>query len=197
MSAFHSPARPVLQLEPLRLGNVGQFEDLLGGDEFGGCFCAVWTAHGADWVARCSDPARPNLEVTRRRVAAGEHVGFVVSEDDAVVAWTGSGPKTRFPLLASKLGSRLSPLSPDVWSIGCVAVRARSRGVALPEQIVRAVADLAGAAGAKAVEAYPTRPWDEPRSYRGSHRMYERLGFREIGAERDGTTEVLLVRLDL
>lgn len=197
MSDPSPPAHRTLRLDPLGPGNLGAFEDLLGGPEFGGCFCAVWTAHGPDWVARCADPARPNLAVTRRRVVDREHVGFLVHDDGVLVAWTGAGPKAGFPLLASKLGSRLSPSPPDVWAIGCVAVRETHRGTGLSDRIVAAVVDRARAAGAAAVEAYPTRPWDEPRGYRGSHRMYERLGFREVGAERDGATEILLVRLDL
>jgi GNAT superfamily N-acetyltransferase len=162
----------MLHLERLTPNGIDIFAELLGGAEFGGCFCAVWTAHGPDWVRRCGDPARPNLEVARRRVDAGEHVGF----------------------LATKLGSRLSPADADIWSIGCIAVRQDRRGTALPQKIVAAVAELARNAGARALEAYPTRPWDEPRSYRGSHRMYEQLGFQERGAERDGATEILLMR---
>lgn len=187
----------MLHLERLTPNGIDVFTELLGGAEFGGCFCAVWTAHGPDWVQRCGDPARPNLEVTRRQVDAGEHVGFLVREGGDTVAWTGAGPKKGLPLLATKLGSRLSPADADIWSIGCIAVRQDRRGTALPQKIVAAVAELARNAGARALEAYPTRPWDEPRSYRGSHRMYEQLGFQERGAERDGATEILLMRLDL
>jgi hypothetical protein len=51
-----------VRLERLTIDRLGAFRDLLAGDEFGGCFCAVWTSFGDDWTARCADPARPNLE---------------------------------------------------------------------------------------------------------------------------------------
>ncbi len=184
-------------LEPLGPANLDAFANLLGGDDFGGCFCAVWTAHGDDWVARCRDPARPNLDVTRQRIAAGEHVGFLVRDAGVLVAWTGAGPKTGFPFLATRLGARRSPMTDDVWCIGCLAVTEARRGTGLAERIVQAVVHRARDAGARALEAYPVRPWDEPRSYRGHHRTYERLGFAEVAAEPDGESEILLVRIEL
>lgn len=57
--------------------------------------------------------------------------------------------------------------------------------------------ERARSAGARVVEAYPVRPWDEPRSYRGHHRTYLGLGFREIAAERDGGAEILLLQREL
>jgi hypothetical protein len=62
---------------------------------------------------------------------------------------------------------------------------------------VEAVVEEARKSGAEAVEAYPTRPWDEARSYRGALSTYERLGFRLVAAEPDGASEILLMRLDL
>lgn len=183
-----------VRLEALAPGGLGDFADVLGGPEFGGCFCAVWTAHGPDWEARCADPARPNLAVTRRRVEDGAHTGFLVRDGGALVAWTGAGPKTAFPMLATKLGSRLTPSTADVWAIGCIAVREGHRGCGVPDRIVEAVVALAAEAGASAVEAYPTRPWDEPRSYRGSERLYARHGFEVAGSEPAGDCEILLMR---
>ena len=47
------------------------------------------------------------------------------------------------------------------------------------------------------MEAYPTRPWDEPRSFRGSEATYRALGFEVVGSEKDGASEILLMRLVL
>ncbi len=91
----------------------------------------------------------------------------------------------------------MTPATEEIWSIGCLALRADCRGAGLASRVVQAVVERARNAGASAIEAYPTRPWDEPRSYRGGHRLYARLGFLEVGSERDGESEVLLVRLDL
>ncbi|MCA8920431.1 MAG: GNAT family N-acetyltransferase [Planctomycetes bacterium] len=186
-----------LSLLPLTAARLQAFRALLGGPDFGGCFCAVWTAHGPDWAARCGDPAQPNYAEAARRVAAGEHLGYLVEDDGQLVAWCGAGPKPGFPLLASKLASRLSPMDPAVWSVGCLALSSAWRGAGRSARVLEAVIERARASGAEALEAYPTLPWDEPRSYRGAHSTYARLGFAIVGREAEGEGEVLLMRLEL
>jgi GNAT superfamily N-acetyltransferase len=187
----------MLSLEPLVADQLDTFRDFLGRDDFGGCFCAVWTAFGDDWVPRCRDSAQPNFHETKRRVLEGQHVGFLVLDETEPVAWTGSGPKSGFPLLATKLASRLTGVTGDVWSVACIAIRADRRGSGLSRRIVELLIDRARDAGATAMEAYPTRPWDEPRSYRGSETTFEKFGFQVEGSERDGESEILLMRLEL
>lgn len=184
-----------IELVALDVDGLPAFAALLGRPDFGGCFCAVWTAFrdGSDWQRRCADGARPNLEETRSRVERGEHVGFLVRRGGALVGWTGAGRKSSFPALATRLGARLTPATDDVWSIGCIALPAEQRGQGLAADVVRAVIALARSDGGRAVEAYPTRPWDEPRSYRGAESTYRRLGFVETGAESDGSSEILLL----
>lgn len=184
----------MLRLVALTPERLAEFGELLGGSDFGGCFCAVWTAFGEDWAARCADPQRPNLVTTSDRVHQGHHVGYLVYEGQALVAWTGAGPKQGFPLLETKLGSRLLPMAPEVWSLGCVAVAASARGRGLSERVVEAVIAEARAAGAAALEAYPTDPWDEPRSYRGAASTYARLGFEVVGRDPEGEGAILVVR---
>jgi hypothetical protein len=71
----------VLTLNPLTEVNFETFASLLGGCEFGGCYCAVWTSHDDTWSDRCSDVNRPNLGITRARVKAGDHVGFLAYDE--------------------------------------------------------------------------------------------------------------------
>lgn len=183
-----------LRLRALRPADLGAFEALLGGTGFGGCFCAVWCHHGPDWGARCADPARPNLAATAADVRAGRRAGFLVELAGAVVAWTGAGPWSEFPGLDRRLGARLVPPEERAWVLGCLALAPAVRGRGLGEDIVRAVLDAARGAGAAHVDAFPTRPWDEPRSYRGALSTYGRLGFEERGAEADGEAEIVWVR---
>ena len=188
----------MINLKPLDVLNFETFAMFLGGCEFGGCYCAVWASHDETWVSRCSDPARPNLEITRNLVNAGSHVGFLAYDGrDELVGWTGSGPKDGFPFLALKLASRLTPSSRNSWSIGCLAVKATARGNKVAEKIAAAVVAKAKVSGATVIEAYPTRPWDEPRSFRGSWTMYQRLGFEIAASERDEESDILLMRLAL
>ncbi len=187
-----------IDLVPLDSQNFTAFAELLGGTEFGGCYCAVWTHFGQDWGDRCADTDRPNCEATRDDVERGRAAGFLVRIDGEFSAWTGSGPKREFPLLRERLGARCSEWWDDqTWCIGCVAIAQPARGCGRLEQIVHAVMDRAKSLGAKRIEAYPTDPWDEPRSYRGPLSLYARLGFREQARESDGTADIVLMSAEL
>ena len=181
-------------LTPLTEANFDAFASLLGRPDFGGCFCAVWTSHDAGWGARCADPERPNLEATRRDLAAGRRPGYLVHLDGELAAWTGSGPKKEFPLLRDRAGARLSDeWGDDAWCIGCLAIAETHRGRGAAARVVEAVLEEARRGGARTVEAYPTNPWDEPRSYRGAQSTYAKLGFQEAAGESVGEADILLM----
>ncbi len=93
------------------------------------------------------------------------------------------------------LATGVHPSGKDVWAIGCIAIKQDFRGRGLSDRIMEAVIREARRSGAKVLEAYPTRPWDEPRSFRGSESAYRRAGFQEIGKEQDGASEILLMQL--
>ncbi len=186
-----------VKLEKLCAANLAIFKDLLGRTEFGGCFCAVWTSHDETWGERCADPSHPNFKITESRVRAGHEVGYLVFLGSDLIGWTGSGPKSHFPLLEKKLGSRLSPSGDGVWAIGCIALKEGFRGRGFSDRIVEAVIGEARKSGGKVIEAYPTRPWDESRSFRGSEAVYLRIGFKEICKEPDGGSEIILMQYDL
>jgi ribosomal protein S18 acetylase RimI-like enzyme len=185
---------PGLFLKALQPADLETFRTLLGGPDFGGCFCAVWTAFDETWLDRCRDPAQPNFELTRRDVLAGRQAGFLIYGDEDLIGWTGSGPKTDFPILKQRLGSRLSTFQADVWAIGCIALKADYRGRGLATAVVEAVVEQARTAGATIIEAYPTDPWDEPRSYRGALELYRRLGFQIVAREPDGSSDIALLQ---
>lgn len=186
-----------LTLEPLTQERLDTFRELLGSSEFGGCFCAVWTSYSDDWVSRCHDKSQPNFLITKKNVEEGRHVGFLIYQASDLIGWTGSGPKTAFPFLKTKLGSRLSDYSSEIWSLGCLAVRESFRGQGFSDLIVKTVTKEASERGAIALEAYPTRPFHEPRVFRGTHSLYTRLGFAEISSEKDGDFEIALMSLPL
>ncbi|MCB9675252.1 MAG: GNAT family N-acetyltransferase [Alphaproteobacteria bacterium] len=178
----------MIRLVPLGVAELPDFAALHAG--FGGCYCAVWTRFGPDWAERCAKGT--NLAATEADVRAGRKPGFLVYEGDALVGWTGAGPRAELPSMATRLGSRLG--RPDAWAIGCLAFPAEARGRGLADATVEAVVAEARAAGAAFIEAFPTRPWDEPRSYRGSERLYARHGFTVVASDPDGGSEILLMR---
>ena len=122
-------------------------------------------------------------------------MGYLVYENEAVIGWVGLGPKVCFPRLETKLASRLSPFAADTWSIGCLALKAEFRGQGYADRIVPECLSVSKALGATAIEAYPVRPWDEHRSYRGALSSFKRSGFKEVYAEQDEQSEILLMIL--
>lgn len=182
-----------LRLAPLDSRRLSDFENLLSGREFGGCYCAVWTAYDEGWSQRCRQRPHENLEHTRRRVRAGEHAGFLAYRevDGALVAWTGAGPKTSFPLLKEKPGSRLGAWEDSVWAVACLAVSFPHRGEGVAGRVIELVLEKARAAGARSVEAYPADPEGEEDAYRGARGLYERLGFSVAESEALGERKVL------
>jgi GNAT superfamily N-acetyltransferase len=78
-----------------------------------------------------------------------------------------------------------------------VAVKAEFRGKGLADQIVAAVMDLAKESRATHIEAYPVRPFHEPRIYRGTESLYRRHGFTEKTFEVDDDFQILLMSRNL
>ena len=186
-----------MQLKELNRTNFDSFSKLLSGSEFGGCFCAVWRSFDETWSKRCQDSSKPNLSLSKSFVENGFHLGYLVLENEELIGWTGSGPKTEFPLLETKLASRLTPFTSNIWSLGCIAVKQSSRGKSKSEEIILATIKKAKEHDALWIEAYPIDPWDEPRSYRGSIKQFERLGLERYGAEIDGDSKVVCMRMKL
>lgn len=186
-----------LTLETLTLDNFDAFSGMFR-DGGSGCYCASWRAMDDTWAARCKDPAKPNLQITKRNVGLGHYIGFLVYEGSTLVGWAGAGPKTEFPSTQSeRFGARLSPFVASTWIVGCLAAESGLGPRDMFKEIVMAVITEARRCGAAVVEACPTRPWDRARQYRGREDLYSSLGFVVAGAESDGASEVLLMRLEL
>jgi len=177
-----------LRLIPLDARHLQDFERLLSGKEFGGCYCAVWSNKDDQWEDRCKNRPHENLDHTSKRVRAGEKTGYLVcrESDGAIVAWTGSGPKTAFPSLKDRPGAKLGTWSDSVWAIACLAVGFAYRGRGYSRQIIKLVVDEAKARGASAIEAYPVEPESEDASYRGTRKLFEIEGFKMADAEPAG-----------
>lgn len=189
----------LLRLSLLDKRRIQDFEHLLSGKEFGGCYCAAWTNYDQTWDERCKTRPQENFEHTRNRVVARQHVGYLVirDSDGAIVAWTGSGPKASFPRLKELAGSRATAAEEGIWSIGCLAIGRSYRGLGYSRQIVEALVEEARRAGARVIEAYPVEPAGDDNAYRGSKALYEALGFTVAGQEQEGSCSCLRMEKSL
>lgn len=181
-----------IALQALDPAGLDAFLDLHDRACFGGCYCAVWTAFGPDWGARCT-ARTPNRDHVVAAVEAGEHRGYLVRHD-SWTGWVGAGPRRCFPGVERRAGARLYPAGPDDWILGCLALPPEARGTGAAHAVVEAVISEANAAGARSIHAFPVRPWDEPRSYRGSERLYTAHGFVVVGTEDVGGSVVVVLR---
>ncbi|MBI3296802.1 MAG: hypothetical protein HYZ75_01465 [Elusimicrobia bacterium] len=188
-----------LKLVGLDARRLADFERLVGGKDFGGCYCAVWNNFGPDWEARCKERPKENLAATEAAVRAGKHQGFLLNREDdgAYVAWTGAGPKTSFPYLKERPGSRLGPWDDSVWAVACLAIGYAHRGRGYSGEIVKLLAAEAKKAGAKTLEAYPIEPGIGGSEYRGTRKLYEAAGFTVAEGEPAGDMHALRMELKL
>lgn len=94
------------------------------------------------WEQRRKDPSLPNLSFAKNAVAHRVHWGFLAFDENGFAGWTAPGPKTQFPLLKTKLGSRTTPFSSEIWSIGCIAFKEIGNHETKSEQMIRAVSTI-------------------------------------------------------
>jgi GNAT superfamily N-acetyltransferase len=139
------------------------------------CWCMLWRQTLEE--AKHTDGASRKAAMAAR-VTAGVPVGLLGYLDGEPVAWCSVAPRSTYRRLVRDGGS-----DDGVWSIACLFVVRRLRGLGLAPIIIRAAVSQARAQGASVVEAYPVDA-DSP-SYRfmGFVPVFERAGFREIGRE--------------
>jgi len=129
-------------------------------------------------------PGAENRQGFRARVREGPPPGLLAFEGDLAVGWCQVTPRDELAFL--QRARRLQPL-PDgpVWSLSCFYVRRGYRRRGVSEALVRAAVEHARAAGAPALEAYPSDVRQVPArslpTYTGIASVFERAGFRRVG----------------
>lgn len=182
----------LVPLTPELLSTFQQFHCDVGG----GCFCAVWSSFDENWHERCSkDSGIANFEHTAAAVRSGQKRGFFLFREGQPVAWTATGLKSQFPYLSQKIGSRLTPVEEERWSIGCLSVHPKMRGQGLQDILLKQINELARANGAADIEGYPVVPNDPERAYRGSFKLFVRHGFQKVASEILEEDEFPVMRL--
>lgn len=170
------PAGAFLSFRPVDGETLGDFEALFsspGAPKH--CWCMVWRRSSAE--ARENTPADRKRQMWAR-IGAGTPVGLIAYRDSLPFAWVSVAPRDTYRNMGGP------PVQPGeiIWSIACFYIPRKARGQGLTYTLVDAAVDHARENGATVVEAYPVPP-DAP-SYRfmGFVPMFEKCGFREIGA---------------
>jgi GNAT superfamily N-acetyltransferase len=117
-------------------------------------------------------------------------IGVMAYHQEEVAGWCSIAPRETYPLLESSTTlKRLDGL--PVWSVVCFFVNPDLRKQNLPVQLLQAAAKYAFSQGATIVEGYPVEP-DKSYRFMGSPSTFEKAGFQEAGAAKNGRKIVRL-----
>lgn len=182
-----------LRIEPLTPDRWDAFANLFGkAGASSGCWCMYWRLG----PAYCRRPREPNREEFRSLVAAGPPPGLLAFDGELAVGWCQLTPRDALPWLdrARYLG-RVDEA--HVWSISCFFVRRSYRRQGVASKLVRAAVDVARAAHADFLEAYPVDgsvPGASRNNFTGSAAAFRRAGFATVAAR---TPSRPIMRCDL
>jgi GNAT superfamily N-acetyltransferase len=138
-------------ISPLTAERWPALENLFGrAGASNGCWCMYWRI-GPRYRDR---PRADNQRDLQQLAASGQSPGLLAFEADLAVGWCELAPRAELGWLAR--ARHLEPVDDlPVWSIPCFFVRRTHRQRGVMGALIEASADVAAAAGAPAVEAYP------------------------------------------
>jgi GNAT superfamily N-acetyltransferase len=167
-------ARAEILVEPFREELLPDFRRLHSDvNGAGWCSCVAWWVPTWDgWGERSAEQNAALRDDLCRR---GEYDGLLAFEGEQPVGWTQVGPRDRLAKLVAQL--ELAP-DPGVWAVTCFLVAPSHRGRGVGRALLAASVEVARAAGATRLEAYP-RAGDGEASeqWTGPMPLFERAGF--------------------
>lgn len=140
------------------------------------CWCMYWRI-GATYRRR---QAGSNRAAFREIVERGPPPGLLAFDGDVAIGWCQVTPRDAVPHLdrAWRL-KRVDDL--PVWSISCFYIRKTYRRRGITSELINAALNLAGEAGAPALEGYPLdRDLSPSATSTGVVTTFERAGFNTI-----------------
>jgi GNAT superfamily N-acetyltransferase len=168
-----------LTVRPLTPDLWPALEDLFGKNgAIDGCWCMYWRT-GMEYRRR---PREENREALRQIVQSGPPPGLLAFDGELPVGWCQLTPRGALPWLDR---ARFSHPVDDlpVWSISCFYVRRGHRRQGVASALVAAALEVAGRAGAPALEAYPVDTHVAGASsniFTGTTGMFARAGFKTV-----------------
>lgn len=114
-----------------------------------------------------------------QRVTDGVPVGILGYRGDEPIAWCSIAPRATY----RPLGGPDEPTAEGaVWSIACFYVKRAHRGAGMMRRLLEAAVAHARRQGARIVEAYPVDRNSPSYRYMGIVDVFERAGFKRVGA---------------
>ncbi|HEY1322744.1 MAG TPA: GNAT family N-acetyltransferase [Streptosporangiaceae bacterium] len=171
-----------LFISPLTTERWPALEDLFGkAGASNGCWCMYWRL-GPRYYQR---PRQNNRRDLQRLAASSRAPGLLAFDGEICAGWCEVAPRAELGWLAH--ARHLQPVDDlPVWSVPCFYIRRTHRGQGVTGALIEAAVEVAGAAGAPALEAYPVDtsvPGHTGNLYTGIASSFAQHGF-EVVARR-------------
>ena len=141
-----------------------------------GCWCMYWRI-GAAYRKR---PRSDNKDAFREIVRCGPPPGLLAFDDDLAVGWCQVTARDDLPWLdRTRRLRRIDDL--PVWSLSCFYIRKGYRRRGITSALIAEALNVARAAQAPALEAYPVEPsLTSNSSFTGYASTFHRAGFKVV-----------------
>lgn len=160
--------------------------------EWSGCYCRCYHFKGTqdEWDA---EPAEANRAAACELISTGTMQGWLAMRDGEAVGWINAGPKRIFAGLSDDDVPGLH--DSETAMVTCFLIEPASRGAGIASRLLDAAIDGLRRKGMRRVEAKPAKnATGQARNYHGPLAMYEKSGFKIVGAFSESQ---YLVRLEL
>jgi GNAT superfamily N-acetyltransferase len=184
-----------IRFKPLTRETWRDFERLFGrSGACGGCWCMWWRQTRREFDEK---HGAANKRAMKRIVDSGRVPGILAYSAGEPVGWCSVAPRDEYLSLdRSPVLKRLDDT--PVWSIVCFYVDKAHRSGGMMDELIAGAVDHVRRAGAKVVEAYPTRlrgkRLAQVSSFMGTPGPFERAGFVECARPSDAK---LVMRLNI
>jgi GNAT superfamily N-acetyltransferase len=174
-------------IRPLKPTDWASIESLFGPrGACAGCWCMYWRVEkgGRSWDALRGQPARRRF---RSVVSTGRASGLLAFVQRTPIGWVCVGPYEDFPRL-KRVRAFAGARPEGTWSIVCLYIQSRWRGLGLGTQLLEAARDFAFSQGAMYVEGYPANVKRGQRLpgafvWTGVPAMFAAAGFRSVACQ--------------
>ncbi len=183
-------ALAILPLTPERLPDLAELFAQDSASRW--CWCAYFRTLSTAFSKGTVASHRETLERAVDAMSSGGRApGLVAYRDGVPIGWVSVGLRADYPRLARSRA--LAPVDDlPAWSIVCFVVCPAQRGRGAATALLDAAVRYAGRQGATVIEAYPVETRDmrvaDGDAYKGTLRMFERVGFEVVARRRPSRT---------
>jgi len=140
----------------------------------------AWRRPGREWEKH---KGAGNKRAFKRLVTGGKAHGVLAFAGEEPVGWCSIDPRADYKALETKRSLK-TDWDADTWSITCFFIRREWRGQGVGGKLLRAAVELAREQGARRIEGYPVKPYQDRMpgafAWTGLPQMFERQRFRSL-----------------